>query len=61
MLRPGFELASPQDMQMPRCVDNAAQAVAMIRDHQTAQGSISPQSGTSVEQRSDCCPRLRRG
>ena len=33
MLRPGFELASPQDMQIPCCVDNAAEAVAIIRDH----------------------------
>jgi hypothetical protein len=42
MLRPGFELASPQDMQIPRCVDTAAEAVAVIRDHHarwlTAQG-----------------------
>jgi predicted Rossmann-fold nucleotide-binding protein len=33
MLRPGFELASPQDMHIPSCVDNAAEAVAVIRDH----------------------------
>jgi uncharacterized protein (TIGR00730 family) len=33
MLRPGFELANPQDMQIPTCVDNAAEAVAVIRDH----------------------------
>ena len=33
MLRPGFELASPQDMQIPCCVDNAAEAVAVIREH----------------------------
>jgi predicted Rossmann-fold nucleotide-binding protein len=32
MLRPGFELASPQDMQIPCCVDNAAEAVAVIRE-----------------------------
>ena len=45
MLRPGFELASPQDMQIPCCVDNAAEAVAIIRDHHarwlTAQGKSS--------------------
>ena len=45
MLRLGFELASPQDMQIPRCVDNAAEAVAIIRDHHarwlTAQGKSS--------------------
>jgi predicted Rossmann-fold nucleotide-binding protein len=33
MLRPGFELASSQDMQIPCCVDNAAEAVAIIREH----------------------------
>lgn len=33
MLRPGFELASPRDMQIPKCVDNGAEAVAVIRDH----------------------------
>ncbi len=32
MLRPGFELASPADMTIPRCVDGAAEAVALIRD-----------------------------
>jgi predicted Rossmann-fold nucleotide-binding protein len=45
MLRPGFELASPQDMQIPCCVDNAAEAVAIVRDHHarwlTAQGKSS--------------------
>jgi len=45
MLRPGFELASPQDMKIPCCVDNAAEAVAVIRDHHarwlTAQGKSS--------------------
>jgi uncharacterized protein (TIGR00730 family) len=33
MLRPGFELASPKDMRIPCCVDNTAEAVAVIRDH----------------------------
>jgi predicted Rossmann-fold nucleotide-binding protein len=33
MLRPGFELARSQDMQIPCCVDNAAEAVAVIREH----------------------------
>jgi hypothetical protein len=33
MLRPGFELASPQDMRIPHCVDNAEQAIAIIREH----------------------------
>jgi hypothetical protein len=32
MLRSGFELASPQDMQIPCCVDTAAEAVAVIQD-----------------------------
>jgi len=33
MLRPGFELASADDMTIPRCVENADQAVAAIREH----------------------------
>jgi len=33
MLRPGFELASPKDMQIPTCVDDADQAAAVIRAH----------------------------
>jgi uncharacterized protein (TIGR00730 family) len=42
MLRPGFELANPGDMQIPRCVENAEQAIAIVREHyvrwQAAQG-----------------------
>jgi hypothetical protein len=42
MLRPGFELASPEDMKIPRCVDGADEAIAIIREHharwQVAQG-----------------------
>ena len=33
MLRPRFELAKPEDIQIPRCVENAAEAVAVIREH----------------------------
>jgi hypothetical protein len=33
MPRPGFELASPQDMRIPTCVDGADEAVAAIRAH----------------------------
>jgi len=33
MLRPGFELANPEDMQIPSCVDSADGAIAIIRDH----------------------------
>lgn len=33
MLRQGFELASAKDMDIPRCVDDADQAVAIIREH----------------------------
>jgi uncharacterized protein (TIGR00730 family) len=33
MLRPGFELANPEDMAIPRCVKTADEATAMIRDH----------------------------
>jgi hypothetical protein len=35
MLRPGFELANAEDMQIPRCVDGADQAIAIIREHHT--------------------------
>ncbi len=33
MLRPGFELASPEDMKIPQCVDTADEAIALIREH----------------------------
>lgn len=33
MLRPGFELANAEDMQIPKCVDGADQAIAIIREH----------------------------
>lgn len=33
MLRPGFELASATDLDIPRCVDDADEAVAIIREH----------------------------
>jgi uncharacterized protein (TIGR00730 family) len=33
MLRPGFELANPEDMQIPHCVDSADEAIALIRAH----------------------------
>jgi predicted Rossmann-fold nucleotide-binding protein len=33
MLRPGFELASPRDFDIPICVDSADEAVAIIREH----------------------------
>jgi hypothetical protein len=33
MLRPGFELASPEDIQIPRCVDTADAAISLIREH----------------------------
>jgi uncharacterized protein (TIGR00730 family) len=36
MLRPGFELASPVDMTIPRCVDTADEAIAIIRDRHAA-------------------------
>jgi uncharacterized protein (TIGR00730 family) len=31
LLRPEFDLASPEDLEIPRCVDNAEQAIAIIR------------------------------
>lgn len=33
MLRPGFELANPEDMKIPRCVDGAEEAIAIVREH----------------------------
>jgi predicted Rossmann-fold nucleotide-binding protein len=30
MLRPGFELASPEDMTIPRCVKTADEAIAIL-------------------------------
>jgi uncharacterized protein (TIGR00730 family) len=35
MLRPGFELAGAEDMNIPRCVDGAEQAIAIVREHHT--------------------------
>jgi uncharacterized protein (TIGR00730 family) len=32
MLRPGFELASPEDMTIPRCVKTADEAIALLRE-----------------------------
>jgi len=34
MLRPTFELASPEDMAIPQCVDDADAAIALIRESQ---------------------------
>jgi uncharacterized protein (TIGR00730 family) len=33
MRRPGFELASDEDMQIPRCVPGADEAIAIVRQH----------------------------
>jgi hypothetical protein len=35
MLKPGFELAKPEDIRIPHCVDNGEQALAIIREHKT--------------------------
>jgi len=32
---PGFELANPEDMNIPRHVDSADEAIAIIRGHYT--------------------------
>jgi len=34
MLRPGFELANAEDIDIPTCVDTADEAVAVVREHQ---------------------------
>lgn len=36
LLRPEFELAAPEDLEIPRCVDTAEQATAIIRDYHGA-------------------------
>jgi predicted Rossmann-fold nucleotide-binding protein len=33
MLRPGFELANPGDLKIPRCVAGADEAIAIVREH----------------------------
>lgn len=33
LLRPGFELISAEDLKIPRCVDDADQAIALIQAH----------------------------
>ena len=33
MLRPGFELVSPDDLKIPRCVNGGSEAVALIREY----------------------------
>ncbi len=36
MLRPGFELASPADMEIPHCVPGPAEALAILRENHAA-------------------------
>jgi uncharacterized protein (TIGR00730 family) len=52
MLRPGFELANPADLRIPRCVDDADQAIAIVREHHArwlaVQGKPAP-AGTRSE------------
>jgi len=33
MLRPSFELANPEDMDIPQCVDDADEAIALIHEY----------------------------
>ena len=47
MLRPGFELAAAQDMQIPRCVVNAEQAVALVHEHHARWRATQAQSSES--------------
>jgi len=42
MLRPGFELASPADVKIPRCVDTADEAIAIVRAHHAAWSKARP-------------------
>ena len=36
MLRPGSALASEADLDIPRCVTSAAEALAIVREHHAA-------------------------
>jgi predicted Rossmann-fold nucleotide-binding protein len=47
MARLGFELANPEDMNIPHCVDSADEAIAVIRNHYAELHSLrgSPVSG----------------
>jgi len=53
MLRPGAELANPEDLQIPQCVDSPDDAIALIREHharwQVAQGRPAA-SGLSTQE-----------
>lgn len=47
MLRPGFELANAADMQIPQCVENVDQAIAIIQAAHArweADGQLTPES-----------------
>jgi uncharacterized protein (TIGR00730 family) len=44
MLRPGFELASAPDMQIPRCVPDAEAAIALVREHRAQWLTVQKQS-----------------
>ncbi|MET0986156.1 MAG: LOG family protein, partial [Steroidobacteraceae bacterium] len=44
MLRPGLELASEKDLQIPRCVPDADQAIALLREHFTRWKAAQTQS-----------------
>lgn len=52
MLRPGFELAGARDLAIPICVDTAAEAVAVIREHHdrwlsTSAATVAATQGTA--------------
>ena len=47
MLRPGFELAAARDMQIPCCVVNAEQAVAVVHEHHARWRAAQPESPES--------------
>lgn len=46
MLRPGFELAGGTDMKIPQCVDDAEQAIAVIRAHHASWRAAAPRATT---------------
>ena len=52
MLRPGFELAGERDLAIPICVEDAAEAIAIIREHHSkwlVAGTADPTSEVIAE------------
>jgi hypothetical protein len=46
MLDPRLPLASPEDMRIPRCLDSADQAIAVVKDLHAKWKATVPATGT---------------